>query len=335
MTGNSLANSITGGAGNDIIDGGTGADSMTGGLGNDVYYVDHASDVVTEATSGGTDEVRSSLASYTLNTNVENLVGTLSTGQTLNGNSLANSITGGAGNDIINGGAGADTMSGGRGNDIYYVDNAGDVVIETISTAGSDTIFTSVSYSLTGYIETLTLTSTANLSGTGNDYGQTINGNSGNNSLSGLGGIDILNGFAGNDNLNGGSNTDTLNGGDGNDILDGGTASDTLTGGAGVDIFAFMNTPGASNIDTITDFSVADDTIQLNDAAFAGLSVGALGANAFVIGTSALDVDDRIIYNDATGALFFDSDGSGAGAAVQFATISTGLGLTAADFVIV
>ncbi|WP_443018531.1 hypothetical protein, partial [Sphingobium sp. Leaf26] len=83
-----MANSITGGAGNDVINAGGGADTMAGGLGNDLYYVDNSGDIVTEAASAGTDEVRVAIASYTLTANVENLVGTLSTGQTLTGNSL-------------------------------------------------------------------------------------------------------------------------------------------------------------------------------------------------------------------------------------------------------
>jgi serralysin len=96
-----------------------------------------------------------------------------------------------------------------------------------------------------------------------------------------------------------------------------------------------MNSLSGSNIDVVTDYSVANDSIQLNDTAFAGLAVGALSANAFFIGTAAHDADDRIIYNDVTGALLFDADGSGAGTAVQFATLSTGLALAASEFVIV
>ena len=337
LTGNSLTNSITGGGGADILDGGSGADTLAGGLGNDIYYVDNVSDVVTEAASAGTDEVRTGLGSYTLGANVENLLGILAGGQTLIGNSLANKIAGADGNDIINGGTGADTMAGGLGSDTYYVDNSGDVVLENLSSGGTnDMVFTSVSYNLAGlYVETLTLTGTSGISGTGNDWAQTINGNSGANKLSGLGGNDILNGSSGNDTLSGGGGNDTLNGGSGNDLLDGGAGTDTLSGGSGIDIFAFMNSLSGSNIDVVTDYSVANDSIQLNDTAFAGLAVGALSANAFFIGTAAHDADDRIIYNDVTGALLFDADGSGAGGAVQFATLSTGLALAASEFVIV
>ena len=74
---------------------------------------------------------------------------------------------------------------------------------------------------------------------------------------------------------------------------------------------------------------------MLDDAVFTGLSMGALPAGAFVVGTAAQDADDRIIYDQATGKLWFDADGNGAGAAILFATLGTGLGITAGDFVVI
>src|SRR5206468_786613 len=112
-TGNTLANAITGGAGNDTLDGGGGNDSMTGGAGNDVYFVDATGDVVIETADDGTDTVRTSLASYTLGDNVENLTGTAATGQALTGNALANVIIGAGGPDTLAGGGGDDTLTGG------------------------------------------------------------------------------------------------------------------------------------------------------------------------------------------------------------------------------
>jgi Ca2+-binding RTX toxin-like protein len=79
---------------------------------------------------------------------------------------------------------------------------------------------------------------------------------------------------------------------------------------------------------------VADDTISLENAVFTGLAVGTLTGGAFYIGAAAHDSTDRIIYNSATGALLFDADGNGAGAAIQFATLSTGLALTASEFIV-
>ncbi|HYI65013.1 MAG TPA: hypothetical protein VEW71_09025, partial [Allosphingosinicella sp.] len=85
----------------------------------------------------------------------------------------------------------------------------------------------------------------------------------------------------------------------------------------------------------IADFASGSDKVVLDDAVFAGLPAGALNANAFVVGSAAADADDRIIYDQSTGALYFDADGSGDGAAVQFATLQGGPSLTAADFVVV
>lgn len=131
-----------------------------------------------------------------------------------------------------------------------------------------------------------------------------------------------------------GDGNDTAIGGGGRDYLNGGAGADRLTGGAGADFFVFAAPLVAGVVDTLTDFSVRDDTIQLDDAVFAGLTSGALPASAFATG-AALDAADRIVYDAGTGALSFDADGSGAGAAVQFAQLSAGLAVTATDFVVI
>ena len=120
-------------------------------------------------------------------------------------------------------------------------------------------------------------------------------------------------------------------------VINGGSGNDTLTGGAGADDFRFSTTLSASgNVDRISDFSVVADRISLDDAIFSAAgSLGALNAAAFRSGAAAADASDRIVYNPATGQVYYDADGNGAGAAVLFATVGTGLALTAADFFIV
>jgi Ca2+-binding RTX toxin-like protein len=105
----------------------------------------------------------------------------------------------------------------------------------------------------------------------------------------------------------------------------------------GADTFRFANAVVAANRDVVVDFSAVDDTLQLENAVFTKLTtVGALGAQFFVANTTgtAQDADDYIVYNTTTGALFYDTNGSGAGAGVQFATLSGVPGITAADFVV-
>ena len=181
-TGNTLDNVITGNGG---------INTLTGGAGNDTYIVDSLADTVTEAANEGTDEVQTSLASYSLaaNANVENLTGTAATGQTLTGNGGANTITGGIGNDTLDGGAGNDTMIGGAGNDTYVVDSALDVVTEALN-EGTDTVQATVTFTLSANVENLTLTGSGNIDGTGNALGNVITGNGGSNTLTGGGGDD-------------------------------------------------------------------------------------------------------------------------------------------------
>jgi trimeric autotransporter adhesin len=182
-TGNALNNMITGNSGNNLIDGGAGADTMTGGLGNDTYIVDSASDVVTENASAGTDTVLSSVT-YTLGANIENLTLTGSGAVNGTGNSLNNVIAGNSANNVLNGGVGADTMAGGSGNDTYVVDSASDVVIENAS-AGTDTVQSSVTYTLSSEVEKLLLTGTATIDGRGNALENHLVGNSAANTLYG------------------------------------------------------------------------------------------------------------------------------------------------------
>ena len=215
-------------AGNDTLDGGSGSDKLYGGSGNDTYVVNSSGDTVTEVTNEGTDTVNSSIT-YTLGNNVENLTLTGSntinaTGNSLDnvliGNSANNTLTGNAGNDWLDGGAGSDTMKGGTGNDTYVVSTSGDVVTEN-SNEGTDTVRTSISYTLGNNVENLTLTGAGNASGTGNSLSNVILGNSASNTLTGNGGNDTLQGLGGNDTLKGGTGNDTylFGRGDGQDSI--------------------------------------------------------------------------------------------------------------------
>ncbi len=407
ITGNGGSNSLNGGSGNDVLNGGTGADQLVGGTGDDLYFVDDVGDGVIESTSAGTDTVQSAI-SYSLGANLENLILTGSAaingiGNTLNntitGNSGNNSLNGDSGNDVLNGGAGADQLVGGTGDDLYFVDNIGDVTVESAS-GGLDTVQSLISHALTANLENLILLGTASINGTGNTLNNTITGNSGSNTLNGGLGVDRLVGGLGNDtyvrdnlgdvivenasqgtdtvqsfltyslganlenlmligssNINGTGNTlnntitgnagnNTLNGGfgvdrligeGGNDLLVGGSSNDSLTGGAGNDFFRFNARTEA--LDTITDFSKVSgniDKIQVLASGFGGgLTAGVLATTRFHLGSSATTTTHRFIYNQSTGALFFDVDGLGGTGQVQIASLTTKPGLVATDIIVV
>ena len=333
---------LHGNGGNDTLDGGTGADLMRGGAGKDVYIVDNVGDVVDESIAGssGTDTVRSTVSvslsdAAHVKGAVENL--TLLGGASINGagNALANVVTGNAGanalkgmggsdtlfgnggNDTLDGGDGADFMDGGTGadlmrgdagNDTYIVDNAGDVVDESIAgSRGIDTIRASISCSLSdaahvkGAVENLTLLTSANLKAAGNGLGNVLKGNAGNNVLDGLGG------------------------------------NDTLKGGPGKDQFEFSTAlNAATNVDTIIGFSHKHDTIVLDNAIFTSLKhEGVLKNKFFHIGKHASDHNDFVLYNKKTGAVSYDADGRRHKIApVEFTHLNSHLKLTHHDFLV-
>jgi hypothetical protein len=138
------------------------------------------------------------------------------------------------------------------------------------------------------------------------------------------------------DGIAGTSKADKLVGTTGADVLIGLGGKDTLTGGKGKDAFVFnTKLSKSSNVDTIKDFSVKDDTVRLDHDIYSTLNTGKLSAGAFYKGSKAHDQDDRIIYDSAKGALYYDADGNGAAAQTQFAIVSKKLALTAADFLVI
>lgn len=309
IIGNGSSNTLNGGQGNDnlrgeagadTLNGGLGADTMSGGIGDDTYVVDNTLDVVIEVTNREIDEVVSSV-SYVLPVNVEYLTLNGMTAVNGTGNIADNRLTGNAANNVLNGGLGADWMGGMAGNDTYVVDNANDMVFE-FAAQGTDTVLSSISFTLWPNIENLTLTGTAAINGTGNTLNNTITGNAAAN------------------------------------ILIGGAGKDTLTGGLGADRFHFGATGdtgiNSTTWDVITDFKSSEqDKIDLSaiDA-----NVAAAGNQAFsFIGVAAFS------GVNATGQLRFDSTAkvlygsTDADNAAEFAIALNGVvTLTAADILL-
>lgn len=195
--GNALDNLIKGNASSNQLDGGVGADILVGGAGDDTYLADSSSDVVVEGADGGYDTVRAS-ATTTLSSHVEALVLTGTGAIDGIGNAANNSLTGNAGNNVLDGGAGNDAMAGGAGDDTYVVDAAGDSVVE-IDGEGTDTVRSSIDYTLGAAVENLVMTGTADLNGSGNALNNNVTGNAGANRIDGGAGADQMAGGTGDD----------------------------------------------------------------------------------------------------------------------------------------
>jgi Ca2+-binding RTX toxin-like protein len=329
---------LQGGAGHDILKGGGGADRLDGNIGTDTVAYNESNEGVSVSLMSGTGSGGDAHGDVLIA--IENLAGseyddrlwgndetnelrglggddwlkgyggsdTLLGGNgqdNLNGGDGNDALRGEAGNDNISGGAGADTMVGGFGSDTYAVDHWWDIVTES-GGQGIDVVRTSVSYALTAGSDVEVLEASHQ---------------------AGTGALVLL----------GNANGNIVRGNNGNNVIGGGNGNDELTGFGGQDSFLFSTALDETyNVDIITDFNVADDTIRLDDAVFSsGLGLGNIGSGEFVIGTAALDANDRIIYNSSTGALYYDSDANGSAAAIRFAVLSPGLAITSDDFYIV
>tara|TARA_R110000868_G_scaffold150689_1_gene374141 strand:- start:31332 stop:37586 length:6255 start_codon:yes stop_codon:yes gene_type:complete len=275
LSGGAGADQLTGGSAADVLDGGTGDDSMTGGAGDDLYFVDSSGDTVFEGSAGGTDTVSTTLASFTLASNFDNLIYTGTKAFTGTGNATDNVLTGSSGADRLDGLGGLDVMRGGLGSDTYIVESSGDVVVE-LADQGIDRVLSQTSYTLSDNVENLQLTTSKAINGTGNALANVIQGNAGINLLDGRGGMD------------------------------------TLTGGAGNDIFEFQR--GEATGDKVTDFTgagvVGGDVLKLSgygtDAFFtqtggsdfyeihAGAAYGGLVETIQLVGVTTLGLQDVI-----------------------------------------
>ncbi|MEH1789452.1 MAG: calcium-binding protein [Nostoc sp.] len=360
---------IDGKSGNDLLRGGAGNDTLIGGAGNNTLNGGTGDDNLSANSSTGNNLLIGGDGNDTLSVSGHQYL-SYPDGEDLR-SSGKNTLSGGAGNDYLSasGSTGNNLLNGDDGNDIlsisgYYQGNgyfnddsrssgnntlnggAGDDKLSASGSAGNnllnggdgnDTLDISGYYSYTpdnDPHEFRDLSITYDSRSSGNN---TLNGGAGNDYLnaSGSTGNNLLNGGTGNDTLIGGAGNDTLIGDTGNDILTGGNGNDTLYGGDGIDTFAFNSYH--EGIDSIYDFNASNELIQVSATGFGGgLSIGSLSASQFTLGTSATTSSQRFIYDNITGALFFDQDGSAGGfAQVKFAQLSAGLSLTKNNFVVV
>ena len=340
LTGGSLKDTLNGSGGNDSLHGGTGNDSLYGGSGDDSYWVDAAGDVIFE-TGSGRDTVYSAV-SFGLPEGTEVLYllpeATDFFWVSASGNAADNLIVGsgrtaalggGAGNDTLIGGAANDSLYGGDGNDVLlgdglsarcyggagddlYIVQGDDYVLENSGggdPGGTDTIQTSDDWLSTG-----------------NSIENVINSYN-------AGGVNS----AGSSNQ-GGTGNNHLTTGEGADTLYGQTGQDTLTGGLGDDLYGVFVEGWTAAFATIEGFSSGHDRVALfSDNRVSLTQAGSLAGDLFkVIGSGqAVDGNDRVLYDEVTGTLYLDADGSGVIAARAIAQIEGHPVLTAADFTVV
>ena len=315
LTGNSLAQTIYGNAGDNILrDGGGAGDVLIGLGGNDTYLIYSAATTIQESAGQGTADRVGTAVSYSLGAGVDvEILSTTSSAGTaainLTGNALSQTITGNAADNLLHDGGkgGPDVLRGLAGNDMYRVFNGGDVIVEGVGQGAADRVVAAVDFVLSAgaqveFMQTNSSTSTAAIDLTGNEFGQTIVGNYGQNRLDGKGGNDILQGLP------------------------------------GKDVFVFSSALGPDNVDRIVGID-SDDRFELENSIFVGLRGGTLTYNAFRANSTGLaeDADDRIILRGGGfGGIYFDPDGVGGVASVQFAVItSPGVPLDWAHFHIV
>jgi Ca2+-binding RTX toxin-like protein len=333
LTGSAFNDTLTGNAGDNTLDGGAGNDALTGGAGADTYVLDSASDTVAEALNEGVDTLVAN-HTRTLGANQENL--TLSGTAAINatGNELANTLIGNSANNVLTGGLGADAMNGGAGNDVYYVDNIGDMVVEGLN-EGTDTVYSTLSYTLGVNQEHVVLTGSAAVNATGNESANNLYSNAGNNTLDGGAGVDqaVYNQVAAGvtvslavtgaqntgaasgtdtlvniESLYGSAYNDTLTGNAGANVLNGYLGADAMSGGAGDDAY-YVDNVG----DVVTEL-VNEGAADLVYSTI-GLTLGANVERLYLTGTAAVNATgnelNNVLYGHANTAANVLTGGAG------------------------
>jgi|GEM_PF-1875731 len=312
LTGNALANSILGGDGDDRLKGGPGADTLDGGAGSDtVDYTDKTTAVAVTLNGANDVVVQVGGAAEDVLRNVENITATAAN-DTLIGDARDNLFIGGAGDDLLIGGAGRDVMDGANGVDTAdYQDKSRSMAV-TLNNNLDATVYV-------GGVAEDVLRNVENVNG--GAAGDTLTGDSKDNTFLGFGGSDYLRGGVGNDDLRGNAANDTLDGGLGQDTLIGGAGADVLTGGADNDLFRFQalseSTPAAP--DRITDYAAGD----VIDLSLLDANSLAAGNQAFTVVTAFTRAAGQLMLSYAGGVTTVLADVDGDGAA-DFALQLTG-----------
>ena len=242
-------------------------------------------------------------------------------------------LNGGNGNDYLYAGAGNDSVDGGAGDDLIFgSDGAGNDSYrggQGIDTIEYSNLASSINVNLSRGISTGAAINTDRLY----DIENIIAGDS-DDSLIGSSRANYIYGELGDDSIDASTGNDFVYGGDGDDNLNGGLGLDNLTGGVGADDFIFNTKLSASNSDIILDFEDGFDRINLDDAIFKKLRGDRDLSDNITVGTSAIDRNDYLIYNDITDVLYYDADGSGRGAQVAISVVTIG-SVDASDFVVI
>lgn len=302
LTGNSSNNTVDGTLGSSLtLDGGAGDDTLIGNGSNENFVVDSLNDVVQG--NGGTDTIHSSITYDLSAVNAGGAINLILTGAAnINGTGDGNGnfLQGNSGNNVLDGGAGSDIMQGGLGNDSYFVDDAGDTVIENAG-GGNDSVSSTVDFDMNfdgDNVENLFLLGTA-INATGNSLSNNITGNGENNVIDGGAGADAMTGGDGDDTYTVDNASDQIfeNAGEGTDLVNA-SASHTL--GANVDNLTLVAGAGAINGTGNAD----SNTITGNE--FANVLNGMGGADNLIGG----DGNDTYV-TDQPGDIMTENAGEG------------------------